>query len=84
MGKCGKYRNYGEMTYMFKVHAKIINIYMVKYNISTLCSRKIMGFFVNTKEIHIYNVIFSKTVTKLVTILAKCFFPSLNPTSYLK
>ena len=26
---------------------------------------------------------FNKTVTKLVTILTKCFFPYLNPTSYL-
>ena len=29
-----------------------------------------------------HNVIFSKTVTKVVTILAKYFFPNLNPTSY--
>ena len=39
---------------------------------------------VNTKEIHIYNVIFSKTLTRLVTILAKYFFSNLNPASYLK
>ena len=37
-----------------------------------------MGFRVNQ-----HNVIFNKTVTKLVTILTKCFFPYLNPTSYL-
>ena len=43
-----------------------------------------MGFFVKTKCIDKHNVIFHKTVTKLVTILAKCFFPYLNPKSYLK
>ena len=32
---------------------------------------------------HSHKVIFNKTVTKLVTILTKCFFPYLNPTSYL-
>ena len=37
-----------------------------------------MGF-VNTKEMHIHNVIFSKTVTKLVTVLAKYFFPKSEP-----
>ena len=35
-----------------------------------------MSFYVN-------NVIFNKTVTKIVTTLTKCFFPYLNPTSYL-
>ena len=35
-----------------------------------------MSFYVN-------NVIFNKTVTKIVTILTKCFFPYLNPTSDL-
>ena len=43
-----------------------------------------MGFFVNTKYIHKHNVIFNKILAKLVTILTKCFFPYLNPTSYLK
>ena len=32
---------------------------------------------------HIHNVIFSKTVAKLVTILANIFFANLNSTSYL-
>ena len=32
---------------------------------------------------HSHKVIFNKTVTKHVTILTKCFFPYLNPTSYL-
>ena len=40
-------------------------------------------FFVNTKYIHKY-VSLNKTLTKLCTILTKCFFPYLNPTSYLK
>ena len=35
-----------------------------------------MSFYVN-------NVIFNKTVTKIVTILTKRFFPYLNPTSDL-
>ena len=33
---------------------------------------------------HKHNVIFNKTVTKIVTILTKCFLPYLNPTSCLK
>ena len=32
---------------------------------------------------HKHNVTFNKTRTKLVTILTKCFFPYLNPTSYI-
>ena len=32
---------------------------------------------------HKHNVIFNKVLTKIVTILTKCFFPYLNPTSYL-
>ena len=47
---------------MFKVHVKMVKIYMVKFNVAILNRLKIMGFFVNTKEIHIHNVIFSKTV----------------------
>ena len=31
---------------------------------------------------HVNNVIFNKTVTKIVTILTNVFFPYLNPTSY--
>ena len=72
------------MTYIFKGDVKIVKIHMVKFNVSVLNRLKIMGFFVNTKYIHKNNVIFNKTVTKLVTILTKCFFPYLNPTSYLK
>ena len=62
------------MTYIFKGHVKIVNIYMVKYNVSVLNRLKIMGFFISTKYIHKRNVIFNKTVAKLVTILTKCFF----------
>ena len=41
-------------------------------------------FFVIIKHIHQQNVIkHNKTVTQLVTILTKCFFPYLNPTGYL-
>ena len=57
---------------------------MVKLNVSTLNRLNIMGFFVNAKSIHKCNVILTKTVTKHFTILTKCFFPYLNPTSYLK
>ena len=39
--------------------------------------------FFNTNYIHKHNVIFNKTVTKLITISAKSFFSYLNPTSYL-
>ena len=63
-----------------QVHVKI---YMVKFNESIL-NRLKMGLFVNAKYIHKHDVILNKTVTKLFTILTKCFFPYLNPTSYLK
>ena len=43
-----------------------------------------MGFLVNTKHTHKHTVISNKTVPKLCTILTKCFFPYVNPTSYLK
>ena len=62
------------LTYDFKGHVKIVEIYMVKFNVSIVNRLKIMGFF----------VILNETVTKLFTILTKCFFPYLNPTSYLK
>ena len=68
-------------TYVFNGHVKIVKIYMVKFNVSILIRLKIMGFFVNTKKIHKHNVIFNKTITKIVTILAKCFLPYLNPSS---
>ena len=62
------------MTYAFKGHVKIIEIYMVKFNVAILKRLRIMVFLVNIKYIHKYNVILNKTVTKLVTILTKCFF----------
>ena len=62
------------MTYHFKGHVKIVEIYMVKFNISISNRLKIMGFFVNAKYIHKNNVISNKTVNKLFTILTKCFF----------
>ena len=72
------------MTYIYRGDVKIVKIYMVKFDVSILDRLKIMGFFVNTKYIHKNNVIFNKTVTELVTILTKCFFPYLNPASYFK
>ena len=62
------------MTYDFKGHVKIVEIYMAKFNVSISNGLKIMGFFVNAKYIHKNNVISNKTVTKLFTILTKCFF----------
>ena len=56
---------------------------MVKFNVSILNRLKTL-FFVNTNYIHKCNVSLNKTVTKLCTILTKCFFSTyLNPTSYL-
>ena len=72
------------MTYIFKGHVNIVKIYTVKFNVSILNRLKIMVFFVKTKCIHKHNVIFNKTILKLVTILTKYFFPHLNPTSYIK
>ena len=63
-------RLYNPMTYYFKGHVKIVEKYMVKFNLSVFNRLKT-------------NVILNKTVTKLFTILTKCFFPYLNPTSYL-
>ena len=51
----------------------------MKFNVSILNR---LVFFVNTKYICKY-VSLNKTETKLCTILTKCFFPYLNPTSYL-
>ena len=70
-------------TYVFKEYVKMIKIFMVKFNVSILNRLKIV-FFVNTKQIHKHNVILNKRVMKLVTILAKCFFPYLSPTIYIK
>ena len=70
--------------YVFKGHVKIVKIYMVKFNASMLNRLKIMFFFVNAKQMHKHNVIFNKTLTKIVTIFTKCFLSYLNPTSYLK
>ena len=76
-------RLWSRMIYVFKDHVKIVQIYMVKFNVSILNRLKTMFFFVNTKYICKYNVSLNKTVTKLYTILTKKFFPYLNPTSYL-
>ena len=53
------------ITYDFKGHVKIAEIYMVKFNVSILNRLKIIGVFVNTKYIHKCNVILNETVTKL-------------------
>ena len=53
------------ITYDFKGHVKIVEIYMVKFNVSILNRLKIIGVFVNTKYIHKRNVILNETVTKL-------------------
>ena len=66
------------MTYVFKGHVKIIKIYMVKFNVSILNRLKIMVFLVNAKYKNKHNVIFNESITKLVTILTKCFFPYLH------
>ena len=42
-------------------------------------SLKYTCFFVNAKLIHKHNAIFDNTVTKLVTILTKCFFSISEP-----
>ena len=68
------------MTYVFKGYVKTVKICMLKCNVSTLNRLKIMlFFFANSKCIHQSNVIFNKTVTKLVTILTKFFFSISEP-----
>ena len=66
-------RSCNRMMYFFKEHVKVVKIYMVKFNVSTLKRLKIMLFLSNTKYIHKCNIILDKTVTKIVTILTKCF-----------
>ena len=53
------------ITYDFNGHVKIVEIYMVKFNVSILNRLKIIGVFVNAKYIHKCNVILNETVTKL-------------------
>ena len=60
---------------------------IVQFNVSILnrlkcCFFLVLFFCANSKCINKHNVIFNKTATKLVTVLTKCFFPYLNPTSY--
>ena len=79
--KCSLKLDYVIQWRVFKGHVKIVKIYMVKINVSIL---RECFFFVNKKYTHKHNAIFNKTVTKLVTISRKNFFPYLNLTSYLK
>ena len=67
----------------FKGHVKIVKICMVKFNVSVSNRPKITVFFLIIKHMHEQNNSFNRTLTKLVTILTKCFFPYLNPKSYL-
>ena len=53
------------MTYNFKGHVKIVEIYIVKFKVSVLNRFKLMGFFVNAKYICKYNIILNKTETKI-------------------
>ena len=53
------------ITYDFKGHVEIVEIYMVKFNVSILNRLKIIDVFVNAKYIHKCNVILNETVTKL-------------------
>ena len=55
--------------FLMKEHVIIVKIFMIKFNVSILNRLIKMFFFVNTKYVHKHNVIFNKTVTKLVTIV---------------
>ena len=52
------------MTYNFKGHVKIVEIYIVKFKVSVLNRLELMGFFVNAKYICKYNIL-NKTETKI-------------------
>ena len=67
------------VTYDFKGHVKILEIYMVKFNVSILNRLKIMGFFVNAKFLNKCNVILNETVTKLFTYFDKKLFSISEP-----
>ena len=71
------------MMHDFKGHVKIVEICMVKTDVSILNRLKIIIFFVNARYIRKLDAIWNKTVTKLFTILTNYFFPYLNSTSYL-
>ena len=70
------------MAHDCKRHVKIVETYVVKFNVSILNGLKIMSFFVKAKYIHKCNVILNKTITKLFAIFRK--YTYLNPASYLK
>ena len=61
------------MTYVFKGYVKIVETYAMKFNVLILKRLQIMVFLVNTRYIHIQNVVLNNTVTKLVNILTKRF-----------
>ena len=77
-----KIRLCNPMAHDCKRHVKIVETYVVKFNVSILNGLKIMSFFVKAKYIHKCNVILNKTITKLFAILRK--YTYLNPASYLK
>ena len=62
------------MTYNFKGHVKIVEIYIVKFKVSVLNRLKLMGFFVNAKYICKYNIILNKTETKISLFWQNVFF----------
>ena len=55
---------------------------MVKLDVSILNILN-NGFFLIIQHMHEHNNCFNRNLTKLVTLLTKCFFQYLNPTSYL-
>ena len=75
--KCSLKLDYAIEWPVFKDHVKIVRIYMVKF-VSILNRLKTMFFFVNIKYIPKY-VSLNTTLTKVCTILTKCFLPISEP-----
>ena len=66
------------MRYIFKGHVKIVQIYMVEFNVSTLNRLQVMGFFVNTKYIHKHIIIFNINCNQTCHYFDKMFFISIS------
>ena len=76
---------YNPMTYVFKVHVKIVKIYMVKFNVSILNMPKMMDFLLIQRK-YIYIVLFLVKLQSNFSLFWQnvFFFQNLNPTRYLK
>ena len=67
------------MTCIFKEHAYIVKINLMKFTVTILNTHKIMGY--SKMEVKTNNAI-CKALAKRFTVLRTWFFQNLNPRSY--